>query len=177
MDTADEEAEDVPLYNQETAQLHNDCWSEQGEEVNAGSLDTLLTDPSFLEDNERSLKYVLAPGQGQTPMSIYQDKYSEELCFSNIFQGLCRCEAQQRKRPISYCDICISELKRTDRRVAKCIDNIFYKLKRYQMNQILDKIQICMRKRKGSDLNAGVLKDTGNINQFLFKDDGYRFIS
>ena len=156
----------------------DDCWSETGEEVNAGSLDTLLTDPTFLEDNERALKYVLAPGQGQRPMSIFQDQYSEELCFSNIFLGLCRCERNERKRPISYCDICISELKRTDRRAAQCIDNIFYKLKRYQMNQMLDRIQICLRKCKtGSGLNAGMLKNSANVNEFLFKDDAFRFMN
>ena len=45
------------------------------------------------------------------------------------------------------------------------------------MNQILDKIQICMRKGKGPDLNAGVLKDPANVNKFLFKDDGFRFMN
>ena len=35
---ADEAAEDVPLNNQETAQLDDGCWSEQGEEVDVCSL-------------------------------------------------------------------------------------------------------------------------------------------
>ena len=56
-------------------------WSENedDQENNSGVLDTMLTSPDFLEDEERELHYILAPGQGRPPISVFKDKYSEEL--------------------------------------------------------------------------------------------------
>ena len=51
-------------------------WSENedDQENNSGGLDTLLTSPDFLEDQEWELQYILAPGQGRTPVSVFKDK-------------------------------------------------------------------------------------------------------
>ena len=67
-------------------------WSENedDQENNSGVLDTMLTSPDFLEDEERELQYILAPGQGRTPVSVFKDKYSEELAYPNIYCGQSR---------------------------------------------------------------------------------------
>ena len=68
-----------------TEENDEEQWSENedDQENSSGVLDTLLTLPDFLEEGE--LQYVLAPGQGRTPVSVFKDKYSEELAYPNIY--------------------------------------------------------------------------------------------
>ena len=106
----------------------------------------MLTAPDFLEDDERNLQYTFAPGQNRTPVSIFKDKYSEELAYPNIFCGQSRPAVKDRKVPVYYSEICKSEIRSQDRRVAQDPDNLFYKTKKLQMKAMLDKVQIAMRK-------------------------------
>ena len=163
------------------AENDDEQWSENedDQENNSGVLDTLLTSPDFLEDEERELQYVLAPGQGRTPVSVFKDKYSEELAYPNIYCGQSRLNNKLRKVPVYYSEICKSELRHQDRRVAQDADNLFFKTKKLQMNMMLDKVQIAMRKCKCKDLSlrAGSLKDPVMVNDIVFKDIGYKFLN
>ena len=156
-------------------------WSENedDQESNSGVLDTMLTSPDFLEDEERELQYILAPGQGRTPVSVFKDKYSEELAYPNIYCGQSRPDNKLRKVPVYYSEICKSELRHRDRRAAQDPDNLFFKTKKLQMKMMLDKVQIAMRKCKCKDLNlkAGSLKDPVIVSDIVFKDIGYKFLN
>ena len=156
-------------------------WSdnEDDQENYSGVLDIMLTSPDFLEDEERDLQYILAPGQGRTPVSVFKDKYSEELAYPNIYCGQNRPDNKVRKVPVYYSEICKSELRHQDRRVAQDPDNIFFKTKKLQMKMMLNKVQIAMRKCKCKDLSlkAGSLKDPVMINDIVFKDIGYKFLN
>ena len=92
--------------------------------------------------------YSVAPGEGNTPLSVFRDKYSDELAFPGIFAGHQRPESKDRCRPVFYSEIVKSEIRRSDRRVAKSIDNLFFKTKKLQMKQLLDRTQIAVRKCK-----------------------------
>ena len=143
-------------------------------------LDTMLTAPDFLEDHERNMLLSIAPGQGKRPLSVFRDKYSEELAFPNIFQGLPRIENNKRKVPVTYSEVCKSELKRQDRRAAQDTANMFYKTKKVQMKATLDKSQIALRKGRSGDagvLNAGKLKDKSQLKSIIFKDIGFKFLN
>ena len=159
----------------------DDQWSENedDQENNSGVLDTMLTSPDFLEDEERELQYILAPGQGRTPVSVFKDKYSEELAYPNIYCGQNRPDNKLRKVPVYYSEICKSELRHQDRRVAQDPDNLFFKTKKLQMKMMLDKVQIAMRKCKCKDLSltAGSLKDPVMLNDIVFKDIGFKFLN
>ena len=159
----------------------DDQWSENedDQENNSGVLDTMLTSPDFLEDEERELQYILAPGQGRTPVSVFKDKYSEELAYPNIYCGQNRPDNKFRKVPVYYSEICKSELRHQDRRVAQDPDNLFFKTKKLQMKMMLDKVQIAMRKCKCKDLSltAKSLKDPVMLNDIVFKDIGYKFLN
>ncbi len=91
-------------------------WSENEAEFTAGVTDTMLTATDFLEDNEREHIFNIAPGEGSRPLSIFKDKYSEELAYPGIFLGQQRPENEKRLVNIHYSDICKSELRRSDRR-------------------------------------------------------------
>ena len=70
-------------------------------------------------------------------MSLFLDKFSEELCYSNILWGISRPDDHEVK--IHYSDLVKSELRRSDRRVAECVHNMFCKLKKVQMQTITNR--------------------------------------
>ena len=47
-------------------------------------MDTMLTPPDFNEDSDRDRDDVfnVAPGRNNSPLSIFREKYSKELCFN-----------------------------------------------------------------------------------------------
>ena len=73
---------------------HKDEWSEDEAETPAGVTDTMLTSTDFLEDNERQNILNVAPAEGNRPLSIFRDKYSEELAYPGIFLGQRRPESK-----------------------------------------------------------------------------------
>ena len=86
----------------------------------------MLTPPDFVDDSERQHILNVAPGEGNRPLSVFKDKYSEELAYPGIFLGQQRPENKDRLSNVYYSDICKSELRRSDRRAAMCVENIFY---------------------------------------------------
>ena len=66
---------------------NEDEWSEDEIEIPAGVTDTMLTAPDFVTDNERQYILNIAPGEGSRPISIFRDKYSEELAYPGVFLG------------------------------------------------------------------------------------------
>ena len=119
-----------------------DDWTEDGVEIPAGVTDTMLSATDFLEDNERAQIYNIAPGEGSVPLSIFRDKYSEELAYPGIFVGQKRPENDNRLVDVHYSDICKSELRQSDRRAAMCIENIFFKTKKLQTKILVGKSQV-----------------------------------
>lgn len=99
---------------QETSEFHDD-WTEEDAEIPSEVTDTMLTATDFLDDNERQQIYNIAPGEGSVPLSIFRDKYSEELAYPGIFLGQKRPENEQRLVDVHYSHICKSELQRSDR--------------------------------------------------------------
>ena len=117
----------------------------------------------------------MAPGEGGKPLSIFMDKHSEELSFPTLFCGQARPD-KERDVPISYSELCKSELRRKDRRVASHIPDLFFKAKKLQLKHILDKANICLRKTKGRStaLTAGEVKSQECIDKLVRHDEGYR---
>jgi hypothetical protein len=66
------------------------------------------------------------------------------LPFPTIF-----CGEKRLENNISYAEICKSELRRLERRVAGHIPNLFFKHKKLQAKHINDKSNLILRKVKG----------------------------
>ena len=77
---------------------------------------------------------------------------------------------------VHYTDLCKSELRRTDRRVAGHMTDLFFKLKKVQMKHILVKASICTRKTSGEkqDLTAGFFKNKNNLDKLIHTDLGFK---
>ena len=178
--TCNEQMRDVSNVEEadkETNQFHDD-WTEDNTEIPAGVTDTMLSATDFFDDNERPQIYNIAPGEGSVPLSIFRDKYSEELAYPGIFLGQRRPENEERLVGVHYSDIYKSELRRSDRRAAMCVENIFFKTKKLQMKILLGKSQIALRKCKGNNrtLTAGQLKQQGTLERLVHLDEGYKFL-
>ena len=111
------------------AENDDEQWNENedDQENNSSVLNTLLMSPDFFEDQERELQYILAPGQGRSPVSVFKDKYSEELAYPNIYCGQSRLDNKLRKVPVYHSEICKSQLRHQNRRAGQDPDNPFFK--------------------------------------------------
>ena len=166
---------DPIVSNDDDDWVEKDTSSTNNEE-RAGIFDTLYTSDDFVEDTERSAVYNFAPAEKNRPVSIFIDKHCEELGFPNLFYGNARPEEHPVK--IHYSDIVKSELRRSDRRVARCVDNMFFKLKKQQMIILSNHVNVAVRKRKtgGKTLTARQLRDQGGIDNLVQFDNGYRIL-
>ena len=65
----------------------------------------MLTAIGFLKGSERAQIYNLATGERSVPLSIFRDKYSEQLAYLGIFLGQKRPENDYRLVDVHYSDI------------------------------------------------------------------------
>ena len=156
---------------------HND-WSEDEAEIPAGVTDTMLTTAHFVENDEQQHVLNVAQADGSRPLSIFHDKYSEELAYPGIFLGEKRSDNKDGRTPVHYSEICKSELRRSDRRDAMCVENIFFKTKKIQMKLLLGKAQVAVRKSKGNKhcLKAGMLKKDGTLDRLVHLHEDFKFL-
>ena len=99
-------------------------------------------------NNKYDKVFTFAPGEGQHPLSLYQDKDAEYLCFPTIFCGQTPPSRDERLVPVHYSDIVKWELRSVDRRAAQSVPNIFFKHKKLQMKQISNKVILAVRRCK-----------------------------
>ncbi|XP_061184994.1 uncharacterized protein LOC133193010 [Saccostrea echinata] len=136
-----------------------------------GNCDTLLDDTS----QDMNQVYTFAPGEGQRPLSLYQDPSAEYLSFPSIFCGKGRLQDDERQVRVSYADIAKWELRSVDRRAAQSVPNLFFKLKKIQMKQVTDKCNLALRKckTKGKSMTANEMKNPENVNNLVRHNEGF----
>ena len=78
-------------------------------------------------DNKYDNVFTFAPGEGQHPLSLYQDKDDGYLCFPTLFCGQTPPSMDERLVPVHYSDIVQWELRSVYRRAAQSVPNIFFK--------------------------------------------------
>lgn len=92
--------------NEESSQNDEDEWSEDQAEICTGVTDTLLMPPDFVDHNEQQCILNVAPAEGNRPLSISRDEYSEELAYPGIFLGQKTLGYRNRLVKVLYSDIC-----------------------------------------------------------------------
>lgn len=120
----------------------------------------------------------VAPGENNTPLSIFQDRYSEFLAFPAIYCGQSRPDNASRFVPLHYSTICKWELRNIDRRCATCIPNLFYKLTKLQIKQIQDKVMLAIPKckMKGKKYTAAQFLDSQTAQSIVKLNEGYQVL-
>ena len=164
----------LPNTNEDGNVIELDSDDEQDEDFNVIHHDTLLHDPqvTHLDPEMCPSSLTYAPGEGCKPLSIFQDKDVEYLAFPTIFCGQRR---REKKHSVPYSDICKYELRSVDRRVAKNIPNMFFKLKKVQMKSVMAKRSLLMRKCKTKGLKIAVCQvlDDQERAKIVRLDEGY----
>ena len=111
-----------------------------------GNIDTLVDDADI--DNKYDKVFTFAPGEGQHPLSLYQDKMLSTCAFQPYFVARHPTSKDERLVPVHYSDVVKWELRSVDRRAAQSVPNIFFKHKKLQMKQISDKVNLAVRRCK-----------------------------
>ena len=65
----------------------------------------MLTSTDFVQDNDRQYILNLALAEGSRPLSVFKDKFSEEMAYPGIFLGRGRPQNDKRLTPVHYCEI------------------------------------------------------------------------
>ena len=79
------EIAEVTSFNENCFVENSAECSENEVEMPPGVSDTMLTPTDFLDDDSRDKILNVAPGEGNKPLSIFQDKYSEEMAYPYHF--------------------------------------------------------------------------------------------
>ncbi len=123
---------------------------------------------------------VIAPGEGQHPISLFNDPDAEYLAFPSIYCGRRRPidnECKSKKKP-SKADVYKWECRAQDRRVATCIPDLFFKYKSLQIEAVENVVGISMRKVKGKrQPTAGELRTSEGRNKLINLNEGYSLYS
>ncbi|VDI66528.1 Hypothetical predicted protein [Mytilus galloprovincialis] len=153
----------------------SDHFSEVDEsETHVGNTDTLLD--HIPDDNPLcDTGLTFAPGEGQRPISLYSDPDAEYLSFPTIFCGQRRPDNKDRSVSVHYTDIVKWELRSMDRRVAQSVPNIFFKLKKIQLKNISDKVNLALRRcqSEGKQWTAKDVLNPNTVNDLVRLDEGY----
>lgn len=169
----DENTEDESL-NESDSDSH---WTEDGNTENhpSGNTDTVLNPITF---REYSKVLNIAPGDGSTPLGLYEDINSEFLSFPAIYCGETRLANNKRSVPVHYSTIVKWEMRNIDRRVAMCIPNLFYKMKKLQIKYIQGKIQIAIRKYKlqGKKITVHDVLAPGAVDNMVKYNEGFQIL-
>ena len=156
------------------ADYDSDHYSEIDANDYVGNIDTLVDDADI--DNKCDKVFTFVPGEGQHPLSLYNDKDAEYLCFfPSIFCGQTPPSKEERIVPVHYSDIVKWELRSIDRRAAQSVPNIFFKHKKLQMKQISDKVNLAVRrcKKRGQKITAAEARDANYLDKLVNLDEGY----
>ena len=151
----------------------SDHFSEVDTNEQVGNVDTLVDDENL--ENKCDNVITFAPGEGQHPLSLYHDADAEYLCFPTIFCGQRRPSKEERIVPVHYSDIVRWELRSVDRRAAQSVPNIFCKHKKLQMKQISDKVNLAVRRCKGTEkkITAAEARYSEYLDKLVNLDEGY----
>lgn len=151
-------------------------WTEENiDERATGNTDTVMQPVDFREFNE---VLNVAPGEHNSPISVFKDINSEFLAFPTIYCGQARPDNKDRKIPLHYSTLCKWELRNVDRRCATCVPNIFFKMKKLQIKQIQDKVSLAVRKckLKGKKFTVAQILDSCTADSIIRLNEGYHVL-
>ena len=123
---------------------------------------------------------VIAPGQGQKPLSILGDKYCEELAFPHLFpNGKFGYQVERGVKLMSASKYFNQRLLNCSTRFASDTDYIFFAHSVIQQKQLASNINVAMKKVQINNLTAGMLTSNfkDNVKSFFAKDEGYNFMN
>ena len=142
---------------------------DEGADAAAASSSTLL-------DNTLNV-HVITPGVQSRPQGLLQDEHGEEKAFPGIFHGEPR-PTRTGPTAITYSQQCRWELLNIDRRVASCVDNIFFKMRKMHAKYLVDRVSVALRtiySGTGQRRTAAEVRGANAAN-IIRMDQGYEIL-
>ncbi|CAG4978794.1 unnamed protein product [Parnassius apollo] len=135
-------------------------------DVNPGGTETLL-------DENQDLTIVMAPGEGERPISLLFDRHLEELAFIKVH---CAIERKYLVN-LSHSEVTRSEISRNDGRAVRP-DYLFTALKKQQTIAVKNNVTTCLRKKtaRGAPVFACNVLQNNFVDNLVQHDDGYRVL-
>ena len=87
-----------------------------------------------MENNERQHILNVAPAEGNGPLSVFRDEYSEELAYPRIFLGQPQQETKQPKATVNYSAICKNHSEEGQTDELPCVLKKFSLKQRHDIN-------------------------------------------
>ncbi|XP_055088458.1 uncharacterized protein LOC117393626, partial [Periophthalmus magnuspinnatus] len=116
----------------------------------------------------------LAPAEGNSPVSLLSDKENEAKCFPKEFPFGRNTFHSPRPVPLTMCRYFINRLLHVDGRFAQNFKFLFLALYMLEVQQVVSKVSIALRKGQSGQTNAAA--DEGTLENLLQYDNGYRFM-
>jgi hypothetical protein len=127
--------------------------------------------------------FCVAPGEGNTPVSMLKEEGNEAMSFPVQFpEGTFGTYDCKRKVCLTRSRYFHTRLLSADNRFANDSSYIFYAQYLSELDQVISKVSIAMRKSSGKDtsgkaITANVLSDRKELKTLLLTDQGYTFLT
>ncbi|CAG2255586.1 unnamed protein product [Mytilus edulis] len=127
--------------------------------------------------------FCVAPGEGSTPVSMMQEKGNEAMSFPVQFPiGSFGSYDSQRQVHLTRYRYFHERLLSGDNRFSSDSSYIFYAQYLSELEQVMSKVSIALRKSTGKDttgnaITASMLTDGNQLKSLLGTDQGYKFLA
>ncbi|XP_071176421.1 uncharacterized protein [Mytilus edulis] len=127
--------------------------------------------------------FCVAPGEGSTPVSMIQEEGNEAMSFPAQFpEGSFGSYDSKRPVHLTRSRYFHARLFSGDRRFSSDSSYIFYAQYLSELEQVISKVSIALRKSTGKDstgnaITASMLTDRNQLKSLLSTDQGYKFMT
>ncbi|XP_071153640.1 uncharacterized protein [Mytilus edulis] len=127
--------------------------------------------------------FCVAPGEGNTPVSMLQEHGNEAMSFPVQFpEGSFGSYDAKRLVPLTRSRYFHARLFNADTRFSGDTSYIFYAQYLSELEQVISKVSIALRKSSGKDktgniITARMLTDKNQLKRLLTTDQGYKFMT
>ena len=119
--------------------------------------------------------YNIAPGEGNNPVKLLKNEGNEAKSFPTLFPTGRNTFDEPRHSRITLARYFNNRLMNRDNRFARDSDYIFYSQYVSELNQVLDKTQISLRKSRSNEKETNI-QNTDTLRKLLHSDEAYRFM-
>ena len=125
--------------------------------------------------------YNLAPGEGRNPVKMLQEDGNEAKTFPYLFPSGQNTWNENRDIRITLCRYFHNRLMNADNRFARDSNYIFFSQYMSELNQVIEKTQISVRKSfakttTGKTVTPEMLQDPILLSKMINKDEAIRFM-
>ncbi|XP_041863244.1 uncharacterized protein LOC121653673 isoform X1 [Melanotaenia boesemani] len=115
----------------------------------------------------------VAPAEGNNPVKLLTDRENEARCFPVLFPRGRNMYHESRVYNLSLCRYFNNRILHADRRFAQNVEYIFFAQYMSEVEQVVSKVSIALRKGKGGEVSV---EKEESLKQLLDVDDGFRFL-